>query len=602
MVVFGTDHRSQLAPVQYFDNVFVRPIATNRFQWHLRRDWSLFNCSKMIEHSPIRGHGINRYDVAGGSKAGKAEDKTVSPLNSNLRDVVETKLDDGCSLPKYNHSLAIGISSLLHQFTNVKVRGDFLCGKFDMSSDPILLDSLDELRCVLQPRWLGGGFSANVPRCLDAVDHYQLLQSESELAFEISSDRHIQKSYSEWMTLLRQIADNNYWSVTAPHQRCTHQPAATVQAEISDCSNKSKAGSNLAVKPKKCVKIEEIVISDSEASTSSSSSGTNSTSNTSDSSFSRPSRKSRSKRKSNRRSVVTPPVFEMDGKTSLTDFLTSFEDYFTKKYDGNSYDQTQVLASFLKGDLLKIYEIRGGRRLKYRKMKSELLQYYKEQRIGSKKYWKKQLELLTIETNETYDMFGIRLVELAKRAYPNNKKECAQEVRKAFLNCLPPFILVKIKDAERASNAAAGSKKHLPFKSLMNMAKDLQVEGVKSKTVMWTSSLNQQEAVKHDHSPQNRALSNKKTSHQNERGSPPPFFYKMDTSPRQRTYRSANRNTECFFCHRMGHHKSECWRAAKRCLICGGPHTMEDCPRYDKDYRSKSRPRSRNVNNERALN
>ena len=49
--------------------------------------------------------------------------------------------------------------------------------------------------------------------------------------------------------------------------------------------------------------------------------------------------------------VICPPLFEMDGKISLKNFLEIFEQYFYKKYNGNEYDQTQLLSGFLKDDL-----------------------------------------------------------------------------------------------------------------------------------------------------------------------------------------------------------------------------------------------------------
>ena len=55
-----------------------------------------------------------------------------------------------------------------------------------------------------------------------------------------------------------------------------------------------------------------------------------------------------------------------------------FEQYFYKKYNGNEYDQTQLLSGFLKDDLFKVYEARGGRKVKYPKMKEQLLKYFKK--------------------------------------------------------------------------------------------------------------------------------------------------------------------------------------------------------------------------------
>ena len=561
----------------------------------------------MFNSPPLnKGHGNNRC----GAEGGKRDGETVSNklINDNIAGGA-AHAEYRHIPPKNDYSLSVGIASLLQQFTNVKVRGDFLTGKFGGIPDPNLLLMIDELRCILQPRWLGGGFAANVPRCLDAVEHYQLLGSKSELVFDFGPSVHDNKSYSEWMTILTEIANDNYWVVNFPEERCNHQftrnePEKEVTSDDksvktdfrqsikvkhskvhSSRDKSSKSDSQQSVKPKKSVKIEEIVIasqtSDSDSSTSSSSSSSDTTSS---SSSSRPSRKSRSKKKVVKRLVVTPPVFEMDGKTSLVDFLSTYEDYFQKKYAGNKYDQTQVLASFLKGELLKIYEIRGGRKLKYKKMKEELVKYYKDKKIGSKSYWKKKLSEVHPESSESYDLFGMRLIEVAKLAYPNSKKESAQEVRKVFLKNLPPFIVAKMTDAERASKAATGHNKHLPLKSLMDMAKDLQSEGAKPKTVMWTSTMDQP----------NESKPNEYTKKKKNYSPPRKEYSPSARKIWSRNDRSSSRDIQCFFCRKFGHTKSECWKAAKLCLICGGKHQMEECPRYDKDYRSKSRPRSEN--------
>jgi len=73
-------------------------------------------------------------------------------------------------------------------------------------------------------------------------------------------------------------------------------------------------------------------------------------------------------RKVDRRDVVVPPVFSMDGKVDLKDYLKTFEQYFELKYRGTSHDKCQLLASFLEGDLLNIHQIRGGRKITYEEM------------------------------------------------------------------------------------------------------------------------------------------------------------------------------------------------------------------------------------------
>ena len=102
--------------------------------------------------------------------------------------------------------------------------------------------------------------------------------------------------------------------------------------------------------------------------------------------------------------------------------------------------------------------------MKYNDMKTQLLDYYKKQKVGSKSYWKKQLsEALT----EGY-IYGLRLVELAELAYPLDKKECASQLREHFQKTLPPIVTTKVKDTERSLKASTkGKTSHLTFSTIM---------------------------------------------------------------------------------------------------------------------------------------
>jgi hypothetical protein len=169
-----------------------------------------------------------------------------------------------------------------------------------------------------------------------------------------------------------------------------------------------------------------------------------------------------------------PPIFKMDNQTPLSKFLASYENYFVGKYKGDSYDKTQNLAEFLEGDLFTVYNVRGGRKLKYDVMKKELLSYFKKRKVGGKKYWRKQLSEATLEDGEGLDIYGMRLIKLAELAYPTDKKESASQLRQHFFRTIPSTVTTKVLDAERALRATSGGrKKHLTFNCIMDMARDL---------------------------------------------------------------------------------------------------------------------------------
>ena len=125
-----------------------------------------------------------------------------------------------------------------------------------------------------------------------------------------------------------------------------------------------------------------------------------------------------------------------------------YEHYFAWKFSGLQYDQTQQLEQFVQWDLLDVFQARGGRNLKY-KMKEHLLEFYKKLKIGSKAYFRKQMQDIAINEGESLDIYGMRLVELAELAFPNDKKECARLLCERYLSTIPPSITTKVQQCER---------------------------------------------------------------------------------------------------------------------------------------------------------
>ena len=97
----------------------------------------------------------------------------------------------------------------------------------------------------------------------------------------------------------------------------------------------------------------------------------------------------------------------------------------------NNY-QTQLLSGFLKDELLRVYEARGGRKVKYPKMREQLLKYFNKQKIGGKTYWRRELGNATLG-DEGLDIYGMRLVEIAELAYPNFKSVAACHLNEHYL-------------------------------------------------------------------------------------------------------------------------------------------------------------------------
>ena len=124
------------------------------------------------------------------------------------------------------------------------------------------------------------------------------------------------------------------------------------------------------------------------------------TSESSSSGSSNSRRRRRRRGKYSQREVVQPLAFDMNGHVSLKSFFNNYELYFSARFEGSSRDCTQELRHFLPSEMEQYYDALGGRRLKYRHMKEELLKCYKARKRGSTRCWKEQLIEAAMRTGE----------------------------------------------------------------------------------------------------------------------------------------------------------------------------------------------------------
>jgi hypothetical protein len=520
----------------------------------------------------------------------------------------------------------VSVQSLLIQFSNAQVRADLINGRFGCHINPQLLNRIDDLRWTLLPRWQSGSLSTPKDRERKVVDHMIKLLSRSEELLLVDSPEKC-LTYKEWFSTLETIDADRYWSRVPCEQRCTHIVASDSDGAGSSDSaatprnlpeaklpagkalQRSKkpmfdrpvpskySSSNTSGRKKngQAAKVEEIIIS----STDSSSDEAYDAHNAHTPFIYQEATKIQHLHHIDRRSVVTPPPFEMDGKTHLKDFLITYEKYFHKQFNGDSFDKSHMLSTFLSGDLLSVFHIKGGRKTPYEEVKCHLLEYYKKKKIGGKNFWKKELAKTTLGDGETYEIYGMRLAELAKLAYPEDQKECARNLRQCFLQAMPTHISAKIVDTEKSLKiSSGGSTKYLPFSSLVEVAMDLQTEtgSVAAKTVMWASQPSV--AYQSHFQPPNVDTRPQSRRQPQERGlSRPGFCSQQEAFDDYCTARHddsqvgtlGNKSIRCTHCRIPGHHRDECWRRSGSCLICGRSHFIESCPKYDPSYRSRSR-------------
>lgn len=473
-----------------------------------------------------------------------------------------------------NVATGIAIQSLLGQFSSPKVRADFVNKSFGPNINPDLLSLIDDLRWTLMPRWQRGSLTSSSDRRLAAVDHMRKLLAKADEVMVTNNEGDC-LTYQEWYNTLEMLATNQYWDRVPADSRCTHimhsssddgEPFPSTPERKVDIKVPRRMTVPLPKNGKhRCTKVEEVVLS-------SDSSLSDSEASSSDADERIEVRRSRRSDYRDSRSVVTPAPFEMDGRVHLSEFLLTYEDYFSKAFKGNAYDKTHLLSTFISGDLLHVFEIKGGRRIPYKAMKDHLLKYYKKQKIGGRNFWQKQLHSAEIKEGESLEIYGMRLTEVAKQAYPDSSKECARHLRHQFLQALPPRIIEGISNVEGSLKATSGGKrKYLPFSSLVDLAKDLHRSSasVRPKTVMWTS----QTQDKSDH--KDRSVSS--------------YFGSGDKAIKTSPERDSSR---CSHCKRRGHAVANCWRKLGSCLVCGKQdHQIEDCPRYNPRHRFRSQSR-----------
>ena len=510
----------------------------------------------------------------------------------------EDKQRDDSEQVLFDFSRVTATLSLLAQFSSTKVRADFVNGEFGPQVNPHILKSLDELKCLVLPWWNGNNLLVPNERQRNAAQHLIKLIRQTNETLSLSTDSGQSLTYYEWHKLLEVIASSKYWQKTKPEERCVHtieemsikkesmsrqESWTSSEAESYQSANnnmkKVKRGAGAAAAARNR-KVEEIVVITSEDEDSSTE--INSSSSTSgDDKRKKRQRKNRRSKWKNRKEVVTPPVFRLDGKTSLQTFFKNFDEYFERKYSGTEYDKCQLLEDFLEGKLLEIYQIKGGRKIKYVEMRLHLQQWFKKQKLGGRSFWRSQLETSRPGEDEALDIYAMRLIELIDLAYPYEKAEGARQLRRQFLETIDVSIAEKVIDSERIMLNVQGKKGHVPFSTVVELAVNVQRDSSRQPqrghtTICWTR-------------PRNEDNFRDSVNRTDDSVRPKSNYQEVTrTAIKPRTFSGKRTDKECHYCKKVGHLRKDCWRASKSCLLCGLKHKMEDCPKYDPNYRTRN--------------
>ena len=546
--------------------------------------------ASLVDIHQQRGHGGASLSTSADEQGEDNPAAASNFVNKSANDLLDSGIDDICSILK--------IQSLLNQFSHPRVRADFLNHKFSWIINPSLLQKLDGLRCLLFPRWTCGHLDGQPGhRDLQAARHLRFLISKDNSPCIFPGDEVSDAlTYKTWFDLLDNIASDKYWNTVASEEICTHIQQSDSLESSGENHHRQKVERHLKIRQKQSSIKQEVECS---SSTESNTSDCDSTCDDTDEEIVSTARKNARRSRYDKREVVTPPPFVLDGKVTLSSYLTTYEKYFDNKFNGTAYDKTQELGKFLDGELLTVYKIRGGRKMKYKDMKAELLAWFKKQKIGSKSYWQDKFEGTQPEVAEALDLYGLRLQELVQLAYPTSGSERQKRLKKHFLESIDCEIAEKVTDANRTVKMAK-KKGGLSFTEMVNMARELQKESTKK--VSWMQENLQ--AKKLRTSPFNSWEQPQAPS--NELSSSTVKIY----SNRNRSlsaggqYRSTSKSPgkNCNYCKRVGHTKQECWRAAKSCLICGKQHAMSECSKYDPEYRKKRQQSRESIHRNENLN
>ena len=225
------------------------------------------------------------------AESGAAEcQPTVSEQMSERRELVrDPQVDDilsrtghpdcKCQLETYYDMFIVKLQALLNQFAHPKVRADFVNNQFDWRVNSSLLPLIDNLRCLLFPRWNDtSSLNTFVPRDDDSRKNLKLLyyEHESYLRFE-NQDQLPIMTYKTLYEFLDILANDKYWNYCKADERCLHiqsdnsenkyQRRHKIKPVAISSSSSSESETKKAVKPKPKKKLSKstIIISSDES-------------------------------------------------------------------------------------------------------------------------------------------------------------------------------------------------------------------------------------------------------------------------------------------------------------------------------------------------
>ena len=137
-----------------------------------------------------------------------------------------------------------------------------------------------------------------------------------------------------------------------------------------------------------------------------------------------------------RKDRVPPNKFNLAGGKSLRHFLREYEEYFEAKFDRSSEGQAVLLKKFLTGPAEEIYDALNGSEARYEDLKTRLLEWYATERASKRRRTQEAFERADRNPGERLGVYTLRLEELARGAF-TDEKERERELCRKFRRTAP---------------------------------------------------------------------------------------------------------------------------------------------------------------------
>ena len=227
----------------------------------------------MTEDNVRQGELLAMIDGDGGhgQEAGGHSDELSAASTPVISGDVTFSKNEICSV--------LRLQSLLVQFSHPQVCADFINSKFNWTINPTILSRIDDLRCLLFPRWTGASSMGNDPsqRKLLAARHLRsMISRENSLLVLPGEDAEKSLTYENWFVLLNSIASDAYWSAVVADDRCMHILASESQSSDGGSKTRVHNSSSQFLGSASAVKMERGTVSQSSESESGSSSSSES--------------------------------------------------------------------------------------------------------------------------------------------------------------------------------------------------------------------------------------------------------------------------------------------------------------------------------------